>query len=474
MDDSLRDEGVSAFRGRHREAGTALGRFLDAVRAGHVPPGSVLIVESLDRLSREQVLDALQQLIALVNASVEVVTLVDGRRYSREALYADSTSLIFSILVMTRAHEESATKSKRVADAWRRKRDAAVARQQAMTARCPGWIELVGGPREGEYRLIPARAEIVRSIFAATVAGDGRRTITKRLNDRREEPWGVGKAKGAHWHDSYVAKILSSHAVYGAYSKAGDVIEGYFPAVVTRDEFWRAQAAMAGRGHGQGKTSASFHNLLRGLATCEACGGAMTYVDKGKRSSGPAVVCSRSRLNAGCGEGTGIPYGGLELLVTLMYAHVADAQAFAVDEIERRHEGERAAVERRRDNLVSRRDNLMNEIEDGAGLAFARRRLQELSSMIDEAEAELARLERAAADQVELEMDIEERVSMIMDKLYAIDPVERYRGRADVNARLRKYLERIVVHHDQKLSYVFRPEYRGVTDAMRDLYNVAS
>lgn len=53
---SLRDEGVSAYRGKRRENPDthALAGFLQAVRLGRVPNGSYLIVESLDRLSREK------------------------------------------------------------------------------------------------------------------------------------------------------------------------------------------------------------------------------------------------------------------------------------------------------------------------------------------------------------------------------------------------------------------------------------
>jgi len=54
---TLRDEGVSAYRGKHRENPdtNALAGFLQAVRVGRVHNGSYLIVESLDRLSREKI-----------------------------------------------------------------------------------------------------------------------------------------------------------------------------------------------------------------------------------------------------------------------------------------------------------------------------------------------------------------------------------------------------------------------------------
>ena len=51
----LQDLGVSAFRGVNVREG-ALAAFLEAVKQGRVKPGSVLIVESLDRLTRDQLL----------------------------------------------------------------------------------------------------------------------------------------------------------------------------------------------------------------------------------------------------------------------------------------------------------------------------------------------------------------------------------------------------------------------------------
>lgn len=54
----LNDFGISAFRGHNATSGR-LGSFLQAVETGRVKPGSVLLVESLDRLSRSEVMDSL-------------------------------------------------------------------------------------------------------------------------------------------------------------------------------------------------------------------------------------------------------------------------------------------------------------------------------------------------------------------------------------------------------------------------------
>src|SRR5262245_18865295 len=52
---TLRDLGKSAFTGQHRKNPDrhALAAFLKLVESGKVPKGSYLIIENLDRLSRE-------------------------------------------------------------------------------------------------------------------------------------------------------------------------------------------------------------------------------------------------------------------------------------------------------------------------------------------------------------------------------------------------------------------------------------
>jgi len=53
-DDASMEEVVSAFRGKNVATGSVLGDFLGAVRTGKVPRGSVLVVENLDRVSRDR------------------------------------------------------------------------------------------------------------------------------------------------------------------------------------------------------------------------------------------------------------------------------------------------------------------------------------------------------------------------------------------------------------------------------------
>jgi DNA invertase Pin-like site-specific DNA recombinase len=74
----LADLGVSAFSGENIKTGE-LGRFLLAVKAGKVQVGSVLIVESLDRLSLQKARPSIRIFLDLLDAGISIATLIDKK-----------------------------------------------------------------------------------------------------------------------------------------------------------------------------------------------------------------------------------------------------------------------------------------------------------------------------------------------------------------------------------------------------------
>src|ERR1700693_1779651 len=74
---TLLDLGKSAYTGEHRKNPDrhALAGFLKLVEAGKVPRGSYLIIENLDRLSREHERDALRLWMDLLDHGVNIVQL---------------------------------------------------------------------------------------------------------------------------------------------------------------------------------------------------------------------------------------------------------------------------------------------------------------------------------------------------------------------------------------------------------------
>jgi DNA invertase Pin-like site-specific DNA recombinase len=234
---TLHDEGLSGFTGENRTKG-ALAVFLKAVESGLVPPGSFLLVESLDRLSRDTLSQQMTLFMGLINSDIIVVTLTDGQVYSRASIDADFTKLMMSLVVMMRSHEESLMKSRRLKAVWDAKRKNASA--EKLTGQCPAWLKLNADRKS--FSLIDERVAIIRRIFQMSLDGVGHHTIVRTLNSEGIQSWG---RRNTGWHVSYVRSILQSKVVLGEYQPyrrergehrvsipEGTPIPNYYPAVI--------------------------------------------------------------------------------------------------------------------------------------------------------------------------------------------------------------------------------------------------
>jgi DNA invertase Pin-like site-specific DNA recombinase len=284
---TIRDLGISAFRGKNATKG-ALGAFLNAVQAGRVPRGSALLIESLDRLSRNEVEESYDLLRDIMRGGIEVHTLSDNQIYRRGEF--SMQQMIWSLFVLARAHEESQRKSERIGAAWKMKKENARLDKRPVTSRAPAWIRVIAGRHE----LIPERASLIRRIFKLSADGLGKRSIAIQLNRERVQTWGNSTRKpGNGWHDSYIHKILRNPAIIGRYQPHrrtdrgrvadGDPIEDYFPAVVDLALWQKVQAQ-----HVTGRTKAGTraNNLFTGIARDGYTGAVMRFVDKGPRGKG--------------------------------------------------------------------------------------------------------------------------------------------------------------------------------------------
>ncbi len=276
LDTSLRDEGVPGYKGRNAKVG-ALARFLKAIDEGMVAPGSVLVVENLDRLSRNEPLEGLELIRTIIRAGVEIVTLQDSRRYTRENLSRDVIFLINALLILARAYEESDTKSKRLAASWENKRRL-VTQGKIVSSWVHPWLRVVGAKKAGNRmdfstaKIVPIeeRARVIRKIFKWAVGGWGYQRIARELRSAREPRWGR-----AGWSTTRIAKIIKNRAVIGehqcyrydggAYGKRvpdGAPIKDYFPRIISDDDFDNAQPTVTGNPGGR---RGKWVRLLSGL-----------------------------------------------------------------------------------------------------------------------------------------------------------------------------------------------------------------
>ncbi len=149
----LRDEGQSAYHGDHVTKG-AFGGFLREVEAGHVPPGSVLIAESMDRMSRATVIDALMQLLAIISRGITVVTMADKREYSQDGINKNPFDLMFSIMLMAQARTEIDNRATRIRAAARARATNWVKldeRKRLGVGKDPGWVEYDSKTNEFQF-----------------------------------------------------------------------------------------------------------------------------------------------------------------------------------------------------------------------------------------------------------------------------------------------------------------------------------
>ncbi|MFK7969697.1 MAG: recombinase family protein [Bacteroidia bacterium] len=370
LDNSLKDLGVSAYRGANRTTG-ALRSFLKMVEEGKVDRGSYLIVESLDRISRETVMEASARLFDLIRAGIIVVTLSDGQEYSEERLSADWTPLVVSLVVMARAHEESRIKSMRIGKAWQHKREAARNYNTPMTSICPEWLEI----KNNSFIIRKERAAIVHRIFQDTIKGFGRREIVRRLNEE-----GVPTSRrGNGWQTSSIARIIQNKAVLGEYQPhsgshrnhnrkpVGEPIQNYFPRIIDDETYWRAQSAVASRRQSaSGRKGRDGAHILQGLGKCGSCSGSMHIVNKGKPPKGNIyLACSSNLRKAGCSNNQRIRVDSLEKKLLKALLHV---NASALDSLEGIQSSEVKEIEALRAKLTDakfRRTHLIKLVETG-------------------------------------------------------------------------------------------------------------
>src|SRR6516165_1999363 len=152
------DRGRSAYHGRHLQKGGALRAFLDEVERGDIPKGSVLIIENLDRLSRENPWDSVPLLCSLVNAGITVAALAPSEMVYQRG--SDMTALMLAVVEFSRGHSESAAKGHRMGEVWAEKRRAMRESGAILTKKLPAWVEVRGG----KLALDSDRAKIVAHI----------------------------------------------------------------------------------------------------------------------------------------------------------------------------------------------------------------------------------------------------------------------------------------------------------------------
>ena len=318
LDDKLRitDPGVSAYTGKNVRVGKLAG-FLEAIKEKKVAAGSVLILESLDRLTRMKPRQSLPLFLDIINAGVTIVTLADRCEHSEKTIDADGGDMVLygSLIALTQAHAESKRKSDRLKSAWIGKRKNIT--KVFYTSRVPSWVKLADDRTTME--LIPEKAAIVLRMFELCLGGHHSEGIA-RLFHKEKVPI-VGSKRSEKWTFSYVVQTLRNPAVTGEFTPnrmengkrvpAGPAIPNYYPQVVTKDFFNKVQFIMDSRSKGTkgGRIAGKTENIFRKILFCGYCGAPVYRTAKGRYYKG---ATRRTLLCRNAKDGTGCFYVGWE------------------------------------------------------------------------------------------------------------------------------------------------------------------
>lgn len=326
VDEWITDLGKSAWKGLHVKDTAGLGSFANRVRGGLIPNGSILVVENIDRLSREEPWSVLNWMVEL-NRFGLIFHFTDMKLVLDEnTLLGDKGMQNVQMLwgASLRAKQESDRKSEMMRGAWREKHNDAAETKKVMSLQAPLWLRV--RPDRSGFDRIKDRVAVVREVYECAAAGMGMRGIVKRLNDRKVKLWGAYRkdtTKGG-WQMTSIRRLLNSPQVEGDYvpssvqSDKPEKIIGYYPRILDADLVARARAGMAERATGQqGNRRMVFRNLFSGLVSCHHCSGKMEWRKPSGTRNGPEtmrgyLICGNAHVNRGCSQRTHFRYGAFE------------------------------------------------------------------------------------------------------------------------------------------------------------------
>lgn len=449
---SMRDEGLSAYSQRHITHG-AMGVFLRAVEDGRIESGSVLVVEGLDRLSRAEPIQAQAQLAQIVQAGITVVTASDSKEYNRARLKANPMDLVYSLLVMIRAHEESDTKSKRVRAAIRRQCEgwqAGTFRGPIRNGRDPHWVRWTGSA----FELVPERAEALRYAVSRFMAGLGAVQVMRELAARGMNHTERGALGSAHLYRTLKKRLLIGEREIVLQGERYR-LAGYYPALLTEVEFDALQVAVHRRGRKRGVGEIPSILTGMGIAVCGYCGGGIASQNLMGRKRMPdgrpwtghrRLICARNSSGHGCPVGGTIQAAPVERAL-MIYCADRMRMADLIDGggVMQALRADLAKCRSRLGNIESRLDRLARALaeDDHAAPMAVLRQIRTLETEADAERQAAAVMERELGAQRPAPPDMAERWLDLIEGVEALDTEARMQARE----LARESFSRIVLWH---------------------------
>ncbi|HAP48452.1 MAG TPA: recombinase family protein [Afipia sp.] len=297
---------VALFEDRAKSGASVFGRagLAKMVEAAKTGVFDVLIVEALDRISRDQE-DMASIFKRLTFQGIEIVTVHEGKA---DAIQVGIRGIVSSLFLTDLAHKV------------RRGHAGNIREGKHAGGLAYGYRHTPG--KAGVWVIHEPEAAIIRRIYSEYVAGDRTREIIDRLNAEH-----IAAPRGAYWRKNTLTGSNNRHnGILGNEVYCGRLVwnrvrmvkdpdtgkrisrpnpesewhraDAPHLKIVEPEIFDKAAAIRRERGHLAPAYRRKPRHMLSGLLRCGSCGGGMSV--KGEDSGGTRVVCTRYREAGTC------------------------------------------------------------------------------------------------------------------------------------------------------------------------------
>lgn len=429
------DEGVSSYTGDNLSHKGVLGQFIRKVEQGVIKTPCVLICEKLDRVSRLEVDEILPVFLDLLKRGIQVYSCMDRVLYSSQTL-KDNPMLIVMQMVMgfVAANTYSKTISERVGIAKQRKIAESISGKKTFVeSSVPHYFNW----NKKDFEL-NEHSKTVRMMFDLALAGKTLGYIARELNTK-----GIKSFRTKNWQPTTVQQVLKSRQVIGEYKK----IKGYFPQIVSEEEWDKVQGLMQLNKIGKGKRSERT-NFLRGLLVCKECGKSLVLHSSSNRTTRIYYRCLGKRIGM-CTQTQMVEQNDLEQRLFALILK-SDPQSL-ISEADKGYSQDVLIVEKRLEGINKDITRMISLME--VGLDEVKEKLVTLKNQRDTANKELDRLKGLVSGGMPLEalqslqdliqgdsdVELDEGLGRMMEQL------DKEEIRARLQNLLKGFIQRIIV-----------------------------
>jgi len=255
----LFDHGKSGYHGKHLEQGGALRSFLDKLKSGEIDPKtSALCIDEWSRFSRIEPDLGVKLLSDIVRCGCPVI--IHNPDMWVDNLTISSPQFIIISFMLQQAHSAGKEKSDWKRESWNgfRERGDGMVKAGRKTSACPSWIS-----PNGTAFVLNSKAPLLRQAALLSIAGYGATEIRRTLGKENARDW-AGLVT-CFRQRTLIGEYQPMKREGGKKIKTGDAIEGFYPHLLTQDEFNRLQSSLDSRRKQKAKRGVYCTSLFTGL-----------------------------------------------------------------------------------------------------------------------------------------------------------------------------------------------------------------